>query len=87
MKSTKPKWDTPDGHSPVVGFFSHFGPLPSDLIIEIDKKTFPIFIKKRNLLLKPGEITDHIYLIVKGIIHGYVKEEGKQVTTWLNCEN
>lgn len=87
MTSTKPKWDTPDGHSPAVAFFSQFGPVPKVVVEEMDKKTFPISIKKRKLLLKPGAPADHIYLIVKGIIHGYVKVDGKQVTTWLNGEN
>lgn len=87
MTLNKPKWDTPDGHSPAVGFFRQFGPVPKVVVEEIDKSTFPIHIEKRKLLLKPGAITDHIYLIVKGIIHGYVKVDGKQVTTWLNSEN
>lgn len=87
MKAKTPKWDTPDGHSPAVAFFSQFGPIPKVVVEEIDKHTFPIHIKKREVLLRPGAISDHIYLIVRGIIHGYVKEDGKQVTTWLNGEN
>jgi CRP-like cAMP-binding protein len=87
MKSNKPKWDTPDGHSPAVGFFRLFGVIPNKVIEEIDKHTFPIYIKKRELLLRQGAVSNYIYLIVKGIIHGYIKDDGKQVTTWLNGEN
>jgi len=87
MKADKPKWDTPDGHSPLVAFLSQFGPLSKEVIAEIDANTFPLFIKKKKLILKPGAYTDHIYLIVKGVLHGYIKEDGKQVTTWLNAEN
>lgn len=87
MKTNKPKWDTPDGHSPLVAFLSRLGALSKEVVAEIDKNTFPLFIKKKKLILTPGAYTDHIYLIIKGVLHGYIKEDGKQVTTWLNCEN
>ena len=51
MKANKPKWDTPDGHSPLVAFLSQFGALSKEVIEEIDVNTFPLFIKKKKLIL------------------------------------
>ncbi len=81
------KWDTPDGHSPVVPFFNSVSPISKGAIETFDKHTFPVFLEKKKLLLKPGVIADHFYFILKGVIHGYIKEEGKQITTWIEEEN
>jgi len=81
------KWDTPDGHSPVVAYFNLVSPISKGAMDEFDKHTFPVFLEKKKYLLKPGVIADHFYFILKGVIHGYIKEEGKQITTWINEEN
>jgi CRP-like cAMP-binding protein len=81
------KWNTIDGHSPVVPFFEKVGPLSQGAIGEFDEKTFPLSIEKKKFLLRPGSVADHLYFIVKGVIHGYIKDDGKQITTWINEEN
>lgn len=84
---TSGKWQTKDGHSPVISFFSNIGPLSDGAIRDLDEHTFPLFIRKRELLLKPGSIADHFYFIVKGVMQGCIKNEGKLQTTWINEEN
>lgn len=84
---TPRKWNTHDGHSPVVAYLSSIAPLSKEVIKEIDEKTYPLFIQKKQLLLKPGSVADHLYFIVKGVIQGYFKDDGKQITTWINEEN
>lgn len=81
------KWNTQDGHSPVIAFFKAIAPMPEEVIKEFDKNTFPLFIKKNQFLLKPGSVADHLYFIEKGVIKGSIKEEGKMITTWINEEN
>ena len=81
------KWNTTDGHSPVAGYLNQIAPLSPEVVKEIDENTFPFSIEKRKLLLKPGSVADHFYFIVKGVIHGFIKEDGKQITTWINEEN
>ncbi len=84
---TSVKWQTIDGHSPVIAYFKSIGYLSDAAIREFDEHTFPLFIQKREMLLKPGSIADHFYFIVKGVIQGCIKDEGKFITTWLNEEN
>ena len=81
------KWETADGHSPVVSFFDSIAPLSSEAIKALDDHTFPINLAKRKLLLKPGSPADHFYFIVKGVVQGYIKEDGRQITTWIVAEN
>lgn len=84
---TPRKWNTHDGHSPVVAYLNSIAPLSKEVIREFDEKTYPLFIEKRQLLLKPGSVADHLYFIVKGVVQGYIKNDGKQITTWINEEN
>jgi len=81
------KWETADGHSPVVSFFNSIAPLSAEAIKALDNHSFPINLAKRKLLLKPGSPADHFYFIVKGVVQGYIKEEGRQITTWIVAEN
>ena len=84
---TSSKWATIDGHSPVVAYLKQIAPISPEVIHEIDANTFPLFIEKKKLLLKPGSSADNFYFIVKGVIHGFIREDGKQITTWINEEN
>ena len=80
-------WKTADGHSPLVSYLNRIAPLPENVIDLIDSKSFPVEVCKGKFFLKPGSITDHLYFIVKGVVQGCIKEEGKMITTWINEEN
>lgn len=81
-----PNWNTPDGHSPLVIFFNSVSPISRGAMEFLDKHTFPVFIEKKKFVLKPGAIAKNFYFILKGVIHGFIKEGGKQITTWINEE-
>ncbi|MEI9806781.1 MAG: Crp/Fnr family transcriptional regulator [Bacteroidota bacterium] len=80
-------WKTPDGHSPLATFFNTIHPLSKEAIASIDRDTFPVTLRKGNFLVKPGSSSNDLYLVLKGVIRGYIKEEGKEITTWINEEN
>ena len=81
------KWNTPDGHSPVVSFFNAIYPISQGAITAFDENTFPLFVNKKDYILKPGAIASNFYFIKRGVIHGFIKEEGREITTWINQEN
>ena len=81
------RWDLTNGHSPVSIFFNAIHSLHSDIIEIIDRETFPVAIQKGKFLMKPGNTGEHIYLILKGVMRAYIKEDGKEITTWINEEN
>ena len=43
--------------------------------------------KKGDFLNRSGEICQNIYVIRKGLLRGYFESEGKEITTWISCEN
>lgn len=44
-------------------------------------------ILRGKYLLKPGEDCHHFYFIHKGITRSFRKDEGKEITTWINHES
>jgi CRP-like cAMP-binding protein len=86
--TSPPLWkDTADGHSPFSVFLNMIHPLKEEAIAAIDRGTFRVTIQKGKFLIKPGNAADHYYLILKGVIRAYIKEDGKEITTWINDEN
>jgi CRP-like cAMP-binding protein len=81
------EWKTPDGHSPLCTFFNSIHPLSNEAIQCIDRHTFPVNLKKGGFIAKPGSSSNDLYWVMKGVIRGYIKEEGKEITTWINEEN
>lgn len=53
----------------------------------MDDHIFPSSFLKGDLLLKAGDICEHIYFIKKGAVRGYIKEGDKDITTWITAEH
>jgi CRP-like cAMP-binding protein len=88
MSDTTPvKWKTADGHSPLCHFFGMIHPVSKEAIEVIDRDTYPLSLKKGSFLVKPGSPTNDLFWVIKGVVRGYIKEEGKEITTWINEEN
>lgn len=81
------KWDTPSGHSPLSIFFDQIHTLSKEAIAILDNGTFPVTITRSKFLMKPGNTDDQYYLILKGVMRAFIKEDGKEITTWINEEN
>ncbi|MBN8879180.1 MAG: Crp/Fnr family transcriptional regulator [Chitinophagaceae bacterium] len=81
-------WKTPHGHSPLSVMFNSIHPVSREAIACIDEQTYPVQVARGKYLIKPDHLTEpHLYLIVKGVIRAFIKEEGKEITTWINEEN
>jgi CRP-like cAMP-binding protein len=88
ITSTKNEnWNTPSGHSPLSDFIQKVHPVSQDLIKYVDKNSFRYSIGKGKHLVKSGETCNYVYLVLKGVLRGYVKEGGKEITTWITAEN
>ena len=84
---TAGKWATPDGHSPLIAFLNTIHPVSEEVVNIFDRDSFPLFVEKKKFILKPGAVPEYFYFIVKGVVQGFIKEEGKQITTWIVEEN
>jgi CRP-like cAMP-binding protein len=80
-------WNTPSGHSPLSDFIRQIHPVSDEIIDYVDKCSFRYSIGKGKHLVKSGETCSYVYLVLKGILRGYVKEGNKEITTWITAEN
>ena len=85
--SRKPVWKTPSGHSPIADFFNMIHPISKEAIACIDEQTFPVQLARGKYLVRPGDGEPHLYLLLKGVMRAFIKEDGKEITTWINEEN
>ena len=73
--------------SSVVAILDHFFPLSEGIKDHFRKYSYACSFRKGKLLLKAGEICEHIYFIKKGVVRGFIKEGKKDITTWITAEN
>ncbi|MGN6265111.1 MAG: Crp/Fnr family transcriptional regulator [Ginsengibacter sp.] len=76
-----------DNYSPLVSFLNKVFPISKEAMDFLDKNTTLLSVPKKKYILKPGSIASDFYFIVKGVVHGFIKEGEKQITTWINEEN
>lgn len=88
MTKRIPKTATPENISaPIVHILNYLHPVNPRIIEYFNKHIYPCNFRKGKLLLKAGEKCDHVYFILKGAIRGFVKEGGREITTWITAEN
>ena len=79
--------NNPADLSTVIDTLDHFYPLSEGIRDYFRKHSFSSSFRKGKLLLKAGEICDHIYFIKKGAVRGFIKVGAKDITTWITAEN
>ena len=78
---------TPPDISSVIATLDYFYPLSDGIKNYLRKNSYTVSFRKGKLLLKAGEICEHIYFIKKGAVRGFIKEGKKDITTWITAEN
>ncbi len=73
--------------STLIATLNYFHPLSAGGEQYLKKHVQPVSFKKGKLLLKAGEICEHVYFIKKGAVRGFIKEGQKDITTWITAEN
>jgi CRP-like cAMP-binding protein len=86
-KQVQTNKDIPADISSVIDTLNYFYPLSEGIKDYFRKHTYSCSFRKGKLLLKAGEICDHIYFIKKGAVRGFIKEGTKDITTWITAEN
>jgi CRP-like cAMP-binding protein len=57
--------------------------MPAELESLLFKITERMEVPRNHVLIKPGQVCDHLYYIEKGILSCHEKEKGKKIYTWL----
>ena len=86
-KKIQIKKNSPPDISSVIDTLNYFYPLSEGIKDYFRKHTYPCSFRKGKLLLKAGEICEHVYFIKKGAVRGFIKDGTKDITTWITAEN
>ncbi len=73
--------------APLLAALSHLHPLPQGIDDFFEKHVSSCYFRRGQLLLKAGSMCNNIYFIKKGAVRGFIKEEIKDITTWITVEN
>jgi CRP-like cAMP-binding protein len=68
-------------------FLNNLHPLREQTKELIIRHSYFVERKKGAFLFKPGMDHRSLYFLVKGVVRGYRKYKGEEITTWLNEEN
>src|SRR5262245_38180221 len=71
----------------VIAALEYFHPLSEGIKDYLRKHSYSCSFRKGKLLLKAGQLCEHIYFIRKGAVRGFIKEGKKDITTWITAEN
>lgn len=85
-KTNLPNKNHPPDISSVLATLDYFHPLSEGIKNYFRKHSLSCSFRKGKLLLKAGQLCDHIYFIQKGAVRGFIKEGTKDITTWITVE-
>ena len=85
--SDEERWKKYNNFSPLISIFKKFHPLNDEIERRINQHTFPISYKKNKFLVSPLDRNRYLFLIVKGVVRGYIKDGDSEITTWFAKEN
>ncbi len=77
----------PEEVAPLLQLFAYIYPINQGAANFITQNIYPVTISKGTNLHKAGEICEYIYFIKSGAVRGFIKEGGKEKTTWISIEN
>src|ERR1044071_4378643 len=72
--------------SPFTVFVKNVHPVSNEAQAFINQKAYPSQLNKGEVLISAGTVCKNVYLIRKGILRSYIKEEKKEITTWISGE-
>lgn len=85
--SDEDRWKKYNDFSPLISIFKKFHPLNDEIEKRINQHTFPISYKKNKYLVSPVDRNKYLFLIIKGVVRGFVKDGVSEITTWIAKEN
>ncbi|WDF68367.1 Crp/Fnr family transcriptional regulator [Sphingobacterium oryzagri] len=70
----------------IVDFFRSIHPISDEALTFLLTHILPVSVKKGKFLRSPIDNTEMIYFVVKGLVRGFIKVDGQDITTWINAE-
>ncbi|WP_235526209.1 Crp/Fnr family transcriptional regulator [Pedobacter sp. Leaf216] len=53
----------------------------------MEKNVKPLLVKKNKYILSPIDNNDYVFFVATGIVRGFIKDDDKEITTWISLGN
>lgn len=79
----------PENHYllPLINYFEQFHTLSNGFIADHVSHCKQLLVKKNKFILSPADHNSSLYFIVSGLVRGFIKDNGKDITTRFSFEN
>lgn len=71
------------GNQQLIDFLQSLHPINEEIIDYFRKHAIEKKVPRGKLLLTAGEVCENHYFIKKGLVRGFINEDGKEITTWI----
>jgi|SRR5690606_37262940 len=71
----------------LIACFSSLYPISAEIATFISGKSTYLSVKKGKFIRSTLDTKEKLYFIIKGCVRGFIKDEGQEITTWINGEN
>jgi CRP-like cAMP-binding protein len=71
----------------LFSLLSQLGSISDELENQISSKLEFITLPKKHVLLKQGDVCNHLFFVSKGLLRAYYEKDGEDVTSWFMMEN
>lgn len=71
---------------PVIDFLNSYHPVSKHTMRFLLQHTRQRILKKGEILQHAGTICTNMWFVMKGVLRGYIIDNGKEVTTWISKE-
>jgi CRP-like cAMP-binding protein len=72
--------------SPFTIFVKNIHPVSTEAQAFMNQRTFSRQLHKGEMLVTAGAVCTNLYLIRKGVLRSYIKDDKKEITTWISGE-
>lgn len=71
----------------LIDYLRSLSPISASFIDELETNVHTLSVKKNKYILSPVDKNDCVFYVVKGVVRGFIKDESKDITTWISCGN
>lgn len=72
---------------PLINYFEQYHSLSKGFIADHVSHCKQLFVKKNKFILSPTDHNSSLYFVVSGLVRGFIKDNGKDITTRFSFEN
>ncbi|KLT66566.1 Crp/Fnr family transcriptional regulator [Pedobacter sp. BMA] len=71
----------------MLDYFRNLSPISNGFVKEVKNNSHAMLVRKNKYILSPLDHNVSVYFVVNGLVRGFIKEDHKDITTWISLGN